>query len=213
MIFKRSIKTILAILGFNCVVLAILIAVRFVVEARFIPSTSMQPTLTVGDRIIVEKASKWRGNLIQRGAIVTLTPPLKDEVESNDAAHILGQLTGLAVFPSTPTYIKRIIGVGGDKVRVVGTVGVFLNDKLLDEPYVSAPANYSMESVLVPAGKIFVLGDDRNNSEDSHTWGFLDQSRVTARAWFMLSPNMHYMHEQNWMRPIVLHGSTPFTNQ
>lgn len=162
------------------------------------------------------------------GSIVCFYPPPSELPGGKDLAfdlpHILGRLTGLSIFPFEPAFIKRVIGVAGDRIRVEPNVGVFVNDQLLKEPYVTGPADYSLSSlsdiggrvssgesihpysnsnqpIVVPKGMIFVLGDNRNNSEDSHVWGFLDEDRVIGRAWLMFFPLWEYMHEANWTRP------------
>lgn len=227
---NRLLKTLFVIIAFQCVTLLVLIAVRFCAEARYIPGTAMQPTLTRGDRIFLEKASKWRANMIERGAIVCFYLPASEMLGGKDLAldipHILGRLTGLPIFPCEPAYIKRIIGVAGDHIRIEPGLGVFVNDQLLQETYVASPADYSLsklsdisrrapfgepihpygnsnEPIVVPKGMIFVLGDNRNNSEDSHVWGFIKEDRVIGRAWLMISPHWQYMHEPNWTRPLA----------
>jgi signal peptidase I len=77
-------------------------------------------------------------------------------------------------------YIKRVIGLPGDRV-VVSRGRVTVNDQPLDEPYVAAPPAYS-GSWTVPAGSLFVLGDNRNNSSDSHSWGPVRMDEVIGRA-------------------------------
>lgn len=237
---KRIANIIVMLIAFELWLLPVLALCRCFVEARYIPSTSMQPTLQVGDRIILEKISRWTGRLAERGAIVVLYPPsdkIPHNVDANssdgrdaaaqtlDAMHVLGRLTGLPIFPNEPAFIKRIIGVGGDTIRVVPNDGVYVNDKLLVEPYISAPANYKLSSlgdisgstatgkwmqpygeseqaIVVPKGMIFALSDDRNNSIDSHTFGFVSEKMIIGRAWEMIYPIQKYMHEPYWTRPM-----------
>lgn len=232
-------KALVAIFGFNCIIVFILIVARLVAEPHVIHDAGMQPTILVGDGIFMEKVSRWRGNLVERGAMVSFYPP-RIEIwgghPATDAGHVFGRLTGLPIFPEERFFIKRVIGLPGDKIRIEPNAGVYVNDKLLDEPYVNEPAKYALRQlkdiggiseggrhlaiftdneseIIVPKNRIFLLGDNRNDSEDSHTWGFLEESRVTARAWFMYCPIMEHMHRPNWMRPALLHGSTPYSNQ
>ncbi len=224
---NRLLKTIYVIMVFQIAMTLCLIVLRSCVEARYVPSTAMQPTIRVGDRLILEKVSKWKNQLIERGAIVCFYPPPSQlpggKDLSFDIPNVLGRLTGLPMFPTDAAYVKRIIGVSGDRIRVEPDVGVFVNDKLLKEPYVSAPASYSLsklsdiggpspsgslrpfennsEPIVVPKGMMFVLGDDRNRSEDSHVWGFLPEDRIIGRAWLMISPLWEYMHDADWTRP------------
>lgn len=194
------------------VTLVMLIAIRFfLAEPRFIPSSSMEPTLQIGDRLLVEKVSGHLGKPVQRGEIIVFYPPpseLGGKDLSNDPLHVLGRLTGLPFLPYEPAFIKRIVGLPGDKITVQRGVGVFINDVLVKEPYIKELPAYDMSTlgdigvsdfhgvdirpykdasmasspVVVPKGHVFVMGDNRNNSEDSHIWGFLDQKRIIGRA-------------------------------
>jgi signal peptidase I len=203
------------------ITLVLLIVIRQAfAEARYIPSSSMEPTLQIEDRLLVEKISGWLGKPIRRGDILVFYPPpveMGGKDLSNDPLTVLGRLTGLPFLPYEPAFIKRVIGVEGDRIRVQHGVGVFVNEQLLDESaYVKEHApNYdlnclgdihgrgpngqpirlygdSKEPIIVPAGHLFMMGDNRNNSEDGHVWGFLDQKRVIGRAcllfWRHLEP-------------------------
>jgi signal peptidase I len=135
----------------------------YVVEPRFIPSGSMEPTLLVSDRILVDKIS-YLFHPPQRGDILVFYPPASPVIEDNSKA-----------------YIKRLIGLPGDRISIRGGK-VLLNGEPLPEPYIAAPPKYSMRMVTVPAGSYWVMGDNRNNSNDSHVWGFLPAGNVVGRA-------------------------------
>ena len=83
-------------------------------------------------------------------------------------------------------YIKRVIAVAGEQVEVRAYKGVYVNGRLLSEPYIKDTPDYSWpalgESGVVPPGHVFVLGDNRRNSSDSHLWGFLDAGRIVGKA-------------------------------
>lgn len=198
------------------ITLVLLIAIRyFLVEARYIPSSSMEPTLQIGDRLLVEKVSGHLHQPIARGDIIVFYPP-PSEMGGKDLSPeplaVFARLSGLPLLPYEPAFIKRVIGLPHDRIRVEKGVGVFVNDQLLDEssyikelpaydmnclgdigvrnfrgldlrPY--KDANRALSPVIVPAGHLFVMGDNRNNSEDSHAWGFLDEKRVIGRAWLL----------------------------
>jgi signal peptidase I len=77
--------------------------------------------------------------------------------------------------------IKRIIGMPGESVEVRNGL-VYVDGQSLDEPYIKERPRYSQQSTLVPEGEFFVLGDNRNNSSDSHNWGFLPKDAVVGKA-------------------------------
>lgn len=205
------------------VTLVLLIVIRWAIaEARYIPSSSMEPTLQINDRLLVEKWSGHLGQPIKRGDILVFYPPPAEvggKELSGAPLSVLGRLTGLPFLPNEPAFIKRCIGLPGDHIRVQKGVGVFINDELLDESlYTKERPNYdlnakgdiggrsstgelirpyagSKDSIVVPPGHLFMMGDNRNNSEDSHVWGFLDQKRVIGRAcllfWRRLEPPLY----------------------
>ena len=84
-------------------------------------------------------------------------------------------------------FIKRVVAVEGQTVRVEDS-SVYVDGVRLIEPYVSEPPTYGLETQLVPEGSVFVLGDNRNNSFDSHSWGMLEASRIIGRAEFRYWP-------------------------
>jgi signal peptidase I len=152
--------------------LALAFVIRtFVAEPRYIPSESMLPTLEVGDRALVEKLSYYT-HPPQRGDIVVFIPPpqLQEQGYGVDQA-----------------FIKRVIGLPGDTVAVTHG-SVYVNDRLIIEPYIAESPNYAMSPMVVPARQLFVMGDNRNNSNDSHVWGFLPQGNVIGHACFRFWP-------------------------
>lgn len=151
-------------------VLALLIR-GFVAEPRFIPSSSMVPTLRIGDRLIVEKVS-YRQHEPRFGDIVVFQPPeplLQQGYQSNQA------------------FIKRVIGLPGQTVEVKQG-RVWIDGRALNEPYIAAPPTYTMAPIAVAPGMVFVMGDNRNNSNDSHVWGLLPQKNIIGRAWERFFP-------------------------
>ncbi|WP_008311199.1 signal peptidase I [Leptolyngbya sp. PCC 6406] len=145
-------------------VLALIMRV-FVAEPRFIPSNSMEPTLHIGDRLIVEKLA-YRLHDPQPGDIVVFRPPV--------------QLYPYG-YSAKQAFIKRVIATPGQTVQVTGQQ-VYINDVPQTEPYIRAAPEYDMVPITVPPESIFVLGDNRNDSNDSHVWGVLPQSHIIGRA-------------------------------
>ncbi|HEY9675846.1 MAG TPA: signal peptidase I [Waterburya sp.] len=135
----------------------------FVAEARYIPSGSMLPTLQINDRLIVDKISYDFQNP-KRGDIVVFSPTetLKQQ-NFKDA------------------FIKRVIGLPGDKVEVKEG-RVYINNQPIQEKYIEDQPNYRFGPVTVPDNEYLVLGDNRNNSYDSHYWGFVPRKNIIGRA-------------------------------
>jgi len=128
------------------------------VSARVrVDGTSMIPTLQNGEFMLVSKMSYRFGN-VQRGDIIVFHFPMNPEEE----------------------LVKRVIGLPGDHVSVqAGAVSV--NGQVLNEPYIAATPGYSGEWDVLD-GQLFVLGDNRNNSNDSKDWGFLPFDKVVGKA-------------------------------
>jgi len=92
-------------------------------------------------------------------------------------------------FPRDPSrdFIKRVVALPGERVEVKAGV-VYVNGQRLDEPYILENPTYSRDSAVVPPNNYFVLGDNRNNSSDSHVWGPVPLENVVGRAWFTYWP-------------------------
>jgi|GEM_PF-282518 len=184
-------------------------------EPRLIPSGSMEPTLQVGDRIMIEKPSMLLNLGINRGDILVFVPPGFD-LENDWGSQYL-RLTGLSGYlqplndffekfgaydalPSADSvdlaYIKRVVGLPGDTIDVVPGVGTYVNGELLDEPYKAAISSRCTqeepfrlcEPLTVPEGHYFMMGDNRNFSQDSRYWGFLPEDRILGKAVFRFWP-------------------------
>jgi signal peptidase I len=123
----------------------------------------MKPTLQPGEFLLVNRvAYKWGEPSI--GDIVIFHAPGESELD----------------------YIKRVIGIPGDVVRIEGGT-VYINNQALYEPYISAPPSYTGEWI-VPIDEYFVLGDNRNSSSDSHLWGFVPKEDLVGRALLIYWP-------------------------
>jgi signal peptidase I len=152
--FRRAVVEILQTL-----LLAVLL--YFAIDAVFarvrVVNISMQPTFVEGDVLLVNKLAYKLGKL-HTGDVVIFHNP--NDLEED--------------------YIKRLIGKPGDVVRVEGGI-VFVNDIPLEEDYIADPPYYSGEW-MVPQGSIFVLGDNRNQSSDSHSWGYVPLEDLVGKA-------------------------------
>lgn len=131
-------------------------------------SISMQPTLFEKDFVLVNKVVYKIGEPEYGDVIVFRYPPN----------------------PETTPYIKRVIGLPGDTVRITNGK-VFVNDQPMVEPYISAPPDYNGQW-FVGDNELFVLGDNRNNSSDSHHWGMVPVENVIGKAEFVYWPVEHW---------------------
>ena len=131
-------------------------------------SISMQPTLFEKDFVLVNKVVYKIGQPEYGDVIVFRYPPN----------------------PETTPYIKRVIGLPGDTVRITNGK-VFVNDQPMVEPYISAPPDYNGQW-FVGDNELFVLGDNRNNSSDSHHWGMVPVENVIGKAEFVYWPIDHW---------------------
>ena len=147
-----------------------------VIEPRWIPSGSMLPTLQIQDKILVEKltpkiTSKSNLSKLKNKIIIFKVPEQLIE----------------AGYGSDIALIKRVIGVPGDKVEVKEG-NLYLND-IAQNNYISDKnINYSTGPYIVPEMSLWVMGDNRNNSMDSHIWGFLPYEKVIGEAIFRYWP-------------------------
>lgn len=187
----------------TALVLAVVVK-SFFVQAFFIPSSSMEPTLIgspngPNDRILVQKVSYWSGD-IDRGDIVVFDDPggWLPASESQQPHNVVQRsLEVFGLYPTGGHLIKRVIGVGGDRVECCDRKGrVEVNGVSLDEPYLADQTSNQDEpfDVEVPEGYLWVMGDNRGNSADSRAHqgdpggGFVDEGEVVGKAWITVWP-------------------------
>lgn len=176
---------------------ALLLVSGFVVQPFLIPSASMAPTLAVGDRILVNKLAYRAGNSPGRGDVVVFDGRgsfmAEEGTGGNSVTGLLreaGAAVGL-VRPSETEYVKRVIGVGGDRVRCCDKRGrIEVNGVPLDERYLyrgDEPSAVPFD-IEVPRGRLWVMGDHRSDSSDSRDHlgepggGTVPVERVVGRA-------------------------------
>lgn len=183
-------------------------------ESRHITGDSMSPTLVVGDRLIFDTGVYRQGRAFRRGEIILFFPPAVRVDPIHIGNSFLAMLDRGFAPPSLhypKTSIKRVIGLPGETVEVTRD-GVTINGSRLDESYVDKKQDYELRElkdmggqllstqgaiypypgkegkIVVPQDSLFVLGDNRAHSEDSHIWGFLKQEKVIGKAVFIYYP-------------------------
>ena len=193
---KETVETVLF------VVVMVIIIRFFIGEIRWIPSASMHPTLIEGDRLFVERYSRFYSEP-QRGDIIVFYPP-ETKIKNSPIA-VFSRLTGF--FCKDVAYIKRVVGIPGDRISIKRNSNdetyVYVNGEKLDEQYVKdiKATNYFCteqtpycDDVIVPDDMYFMLGDNRAHSLDSRYWGFLAKDRVIGRAVFRFWPLTRIKH-------------------
>ncbi|MCQ4046099.1 signal peptidase I [Streptantibioticus rubrisoli] len=192
---------------------ALLIALvlkTFLVQAFVIPSGSMEDTIRIGDRVLVDKLTPWFGSTPQRGDVVVFKDPghwldgePKPKPDPEGVKQIKEFFTFIGLLPAAneQDLIKRVIAVGGDKVACCDVQGrVTVNGKALDEPYLKPgnPPSQIKFSLTVPAGRLWVMGDHRSDSADSRYHmdepggGTVAESQVVGRAFVIAWPFSHW---------------------
>lgn len=147
--------------------LTALFLISYIVRTFYIPSSSMKPTLLPYDYILVNEFI-YRFTEPQRKDIIVFKPPNRK---------------------NAPDYIKRVIGLENE-VLEVRDGKVFINGNPIEEPYIPAEQkpDYQWGPQKIPEGNLFVMGDNRNNSEDSHAWGFLPKKNIVGKAFVIFWP-------------------------
>ena len=182
----RSFLTELPILVLVALAVAVLIK-TFLVQAFYIPSGSMIPTLEINDRVLVNKLA-YRFGDPQRGDVVVFDSngPEVDESVVGVLRHV-AEAVGLRT-AATDDFIKRVIAVEGDTVEIAGNQ-VLVNGEPVDEPYLPPGTVMPDErAVRVGPGEVFVMGDNREHSQDSRVFGPIPVEEVVGRAFVRIWP-------------------------
>jgi signal peptidase I len=167
---RRTVVEWVAVIGGGIVIA--LVVEMFLVQAFWIPSPSMVHTLEVGDRVLVNKLA-YKFHDVNRGDVVVFERPPE---ASSGAENEIKDL------------IKRVIAVEGDTIE--GRDGkVYVNNELIEEPYLEpgTPTN-QLAPQVIPEGKVFVMGDNRTDSEDSRVFGPIDEDTIVGRAFVKVLP-------------------------
>jgi signal peptidase I len=144
--------------------IVIYLLLQTTIQSSVVNNISMQPTLIADQRLIVIKAI-YHFQKPQRGDIVIVHPPVEPEKE----------------------YVKRLIGLPGDTVTVQYNT-VYVNHIALTEPYLKEPPHYTFGPFIVPEDNYFLLGDNRNNSNDSHYGWTVTGDEIVGKAWLRIWP-------------------------
>jgi signal peptidase I len=201
---RRRIPAWLELLLLLVVALALSVVVKtFLVQMFFVPSESMEPLFVRDDRILVQKVSYWNGD-VQRGDVVVFedrghwlpTTPVLNPLQR--------ALSTVGLYPTGGHLVKRVIGVGGDRVQCCDDRGrVTVNGVPLNERSYIAPGARPSErpfDVTVPKGRLWVMGDNRANSEDSRFHmdlpgnGTIDADSVVGKVWVIVWPASRWDH-------------------
>jgi len=142
-----------------------LVIITFVVQAFYIPSGSMEPTLMIDDRILVAKFL-YRFEPVHRGDVIVFRYPLNPQRD----------------------FVKRVIGLPGDRVQLKDGVVYVGGQSISEKGYTIKPDFGNYGPVTVPARDFFVLGDNRNNSEDSRFFGYVPRGNIIGKAVFIYWP-------------------------
>jgi len=146
------------------VAIGIFFLLQTTVQTFVVVGSSMKPSFEDGQRLLVNKVI-YRFGEPQMGDVVVFHPPTGKRVD----------------------FIKRIIALPGDTVEIKGGM-VYINDSAIDEPYINSPPSYTLPQEKIPEGEYFVLGDNRDNSNDSHSWGTVPQQNIIGKAWLSIWP-------------------------
>ncbi len=158
---KGFLRELLITVGLAIVIFLVL---QTTIQSSIVLGSSMEPNLADGQRLIINKAI-YHFREPTRGDIIILHPPIEPQKE----------------------YVKRVIGLPGDTVEVRNGV-VYVNGSALKEPYIKDPPRYNLPPTKVPENNYFVLGDNRNNSNDSHAGWTVTSQEIVGEAWLRIWP-------------------------
>jgi signal peptidase I len=144
--------------------LAIFLLLQFTVQNFIVVGASMQPNFQDGERVVISKLAYKLGEP-ERGDVIVFHPPNNQDED----------------------YIKRVIALPGEMVAVNDGV-VYIDDQPLDEPYIKDLPAYALSEQRVPSNEYFVLGDNRNNSNDSHNGWTVPQQNIIGKVWLTIWP-------------------------
>ena len=152
------------IIGTAVLAVVIFVLLQTVFQTFIVVGSSMEPSFSWTQRLLVNK-TVYHFQEPERGDVIVLQPVDNQNVD----------------------YIKRIIALPGDTVEIKDEV-VYVNDLPLDEPYIKEPPRYTLSQIRIPDDNYFVLGDNRNNSNDSHNGWLVPRDNIVGKAWLSIWP-------------------------
>ena len=158
---KGFIRELLITLGLAVVIFLLL---QTTIQSSIVLGSSMEHSLSDGQRLIINKAV-YHFREPNRGDVIILHPPVDPQKE----------------------YVKRVIGLPSDTIEIRNG-SVYVNGSVLEEPYIKDPPNYPFGPYTVPENNYFVLGDNRTNSNDSHTGWTVTSQNIVGEAWISIWP-------------------------
>jgi signal peptidase I len=144
--------------------LVIFLLLQVTVQSYIVVGSSMQPDFQSGERVVINKVI-YKLHQPERGDVIVFHPPNNQNED----------------------FIKRVIALPGDSVEVKNGA-VYVNGSKLDEPYIKEPPAYTFPEEIVPDNEYFVLGDNRNNSNDSHNGWTVPRENIVGKAWLSFWP-------------------------
>ena len=162
----------------------------FVGTIAGIKQSSMYPTAKEGERVLISRRILFNKS-IERSDVVIVEAPL-DVVENNTEFAIFKEAKGLENFTyyvmglGKKSYIKRVIGLPGEHIYIAETGEVYIDDKILNEPYLveglKTPRTGDYYNIQIPEGYVFVMGDNREGSKDSREFGLVPMNKIEGKV-------------------------------
>jgi len=172
---RRRVRTLLEWVAVLVVALVVAVVVRtYVIQTYYIPSISMEPTLQVGDHILVLKAA-YRFTSPAIGDVIVFTAPPSEHNACQD--------------PQVQDLVKRIVALPGDRIKSVGNT-IYVNGKVLAQPWphTASIGDTPIQQQTIPANRFFVMGDNRPESCDSRLWGTVPRGDIIGKAVLIFWP-------------------------
>jgi len=189
-----------------CILIAVVLAllVRYYIGTpTIVQQPSMHGTLEPGDRLILSRLTRTFGGTYNRGDIVTFEAPSESEISpydvnvnnpvavyNNDPTSAFGKFVYYVLELNKVSYIKRVIGLPGDHIQIQNDK-VYINGKALNEPYLKPGVlteGGTFRDFVVPEGYLFLMGDNREHSTDSRSFGCIPIDKVESKVWLRFWP-------------------------